>query len=166
MSERIDRSPARFTSTLSVLAATVATVLVGLGGTFGLLAGILGLLALTGGVVRGSRRAVTLGGVALFVGVLAAGVGNAGPEPLLFGTAAAVLAWDFGEHAITVGEQLGRAAPTERGELAHAAASTFVATSAIAAGYLVYGAATGGQPMAALVLLLVAAVALVSALRN
>jgi len=74
--------------------------------------------------------------------------------------------WDFGEQAINVGEQLGREADTERLELTHAAASTIIAVAAGGVGYGIYLAGAGNQPMTALVFLLVAAVALTSALRS
>ena len=163
----VDHSPARLSSVLSVSSMAVATLAIGLLGvplaTVAVLSGV-ALLAL--GVHRGSRRAVSLGAFAAFLGVLLAGVVGAAPEPLLVGATGVVLAWDLGEQAINVGEQLGRAARTTRGELVHAASGTAVGAVAVGLGYGVYVLATGGQPLAALVLLLVAAIALIETVRD
>ena len=82
------------------------------------------------------------------------------------GVIATVLAWDFGEQAISVGEQLGREADTTQLEITHAAGSTVVGVGAGALGYGIYLVSSGGQPVPTLVFLLLAAVVLTSALRN
>ncbi|WP_227355251.1 DUF7519 family protein [Haladaptatus salinisoli] len=164
MSE-IDRSPARASQLLAVIAGSVALGASAFVGGSGALAGLLGLALVALGVVRGSRRGVTVGSFALLCGVLAGGLVSAPAELLIPGAMATVLAWDFGEQAINVGEQLGREADTQRLELTHAAASTVVAVSAGGVGYGMYLLGSGGQPMTALVSLLIAALALTSALR-
>ena len=164
--EGIDRSPARTSQLLSVIAGSVALGVAALASADGALAAAVGVLLVGGGVVRGSRRLVTVGSFVVLVGVLFGGLNAASPELLLPGTIATVLAWDFGEQAINVGEQLGREADTERLELSHAAASTVVAVATGGVGYGIYLAGAGDQPVTALVFLLVAVVALASALRN
>ena len=166
VSEGVDRSPARTSQLLAVVAGSVAIGTAALASTNGGLAAVAGVLLVGGGVVRGSRRLVTVGSFVALVGVLFGGLNAAPPELLLPGTIATVLMWDFDEQAINVGEQLGREADTERLELTHAAASTIVAVAAGGVGYGIYLAGAGNQPMTALVFLLVAAVALTSALRN
>ncbi|WP_458206630.1 DUF7519 family protein [Haladaptatus sp. NG-SE-30] len=161
----IDRSPTRVSQLLAIIAGSVALATSALVGGTGMLAGLLGLLFVALGVVRGSRRVVTIGSFTLLLGVLAGGLVAAPPELLLPGAMATVLAWDFGEQAINVGEQLGREAATQTLELTHAAASTVVAVSAGGVGYGLYLLGAGGQPMTALVFLLIAALALTSALR-
>ncbi|WP_435152680.1 DUF7519 family protein [Haladaptatus sp. DFWS20] len=161
----IDRSPARTSQLLATIAASVALGSSAFLGSVGVTGGVLGLVLVALGVVRGSRKIVTTGSFALLVGVLAGGLGTAPPELLIPGTIATVLAWDFGEQAINVGEQLGREADTQTLELMHAAASTVVAISAGGVGYGIYLLGSGGQPMTALVFLLIAALALTSALR-
>lgn len=163
----VDHGPARLSGALSLAAGAVAVAAIGTLGTPLATAGAAaGLPVLLVGVGRGSRRAVSIGSFLTFTGVLAAGIWDAPPEPLLVGAVATVLAWDLGEQAINVGEQLGRAAKTDRGELVHAASATVVGTVAIAVGYGIFHLATGGRPLAALFLLLVAAIALAEAIRE
>lgn len=159
----VDHAPARLSAGLAVGAVGVAIAATGVAAApFG----VAGLVLVGLGVVRGRRSAVTLGAWLALAGVVVAGLGEAPPEALLVGTAAAVLAWDLGEQAITVGDQLGRAASTRTLELVHAAYSTIVAVAGIAVGYGLFLLATGGQPVTALVVLLGAALALAAALRD
>ncbi len=160
----IDRSPARLSGGLAVGAGglAVAAAPSPAAAPFG----VAGVVLLLVGVLRGSRRAVTAGALLAFGGVVAAGLGDAPAASLLVGTAAAVLAWDLGEQAINVGEQLGRAASTRNGELVHAANSTLVAVAAVGLGYGLFLVASGGQPVTALVVLLGAALLLAAALRD
>lgn len=160
----VDRSPAITSSALAVVAAGVSVVGTTLGEVSGALAGVAGLVVLGLGLVVASRRAVTAGCGLLFVGILHAGAAGAGPEPLLVGTVGAVVAWDVGDNAIGLGRQLGRAADTRNAELVHAAASLAVGGATAGVGYGVYLAAAAGQPLTALVFLLLGAVVLVSAL--
>ena len=159
----IDRSPARLSAALAVAFAGFAVIAAG---PEGALLGGIGVPLVLAGVVFGWRRAVTIGAFVVFAGVVLAGVREAPPEGLLVGTAAVVLAWDLGENAIGLGEQLGRAARTRRAEITHAALATLVGVVAVALGYAVFRLATGGQPLAALVFLLAAAIALLEALRD
>ncbi|WP_228546212.1 DUF7519 family protein [Halegenticoccus tardaugens] len=161
----VDRAPAHLSSSLALLAALASVLASGVASVAALAPGAFGIVATAIGVGRGSRRALLVGCGALILGVLAAGVEGGGPEPLLVGTLGAVLAWDVGENGIGLGEQLGRSAETTRAELVHAAASLLVGSFAATVGYGAYAAAAGGQPVAALVFLLVGAIALVSALR-
>lgn len=160
----LDHAPARTSAGIAVVAAGVAIAVVGaptatvIGGT--------GLVFLLLGVLRGWRRAVTVGAFVIFLGVVYAGLQDAPPEELLLAGAATVIAWDVGEQAINVGEQLGRAAPTARGEVVHAASSTVVGVVTVGVGYVVFRLATGGQPLTALVILLAAVIALVAAVRD
>ena len=160
----IDRSPAVVSSGLAVVAAGVSVVGTAFGAPTGALGGAAGLVVLGLGLLVASRRAVTVGGGLLFAGVLFAGASGASAEPLLLGTVGAVVAWDVGDNAISVGQQLGRAARTRNAELVHAAASLAVGGVTAAVGYAVYLAAAAGQPLTALVFLLLGAVVLVSAL--
>lgn len=156
--------PARLSGGLAVGAGGVAVAAAGTPTAAPL--GLAGVLLVGLGVLRGARAAVTWGALLAFAGVVLAGVGGAPPEALLVGTAAAVLAWDLGEQAVNVGEQLGRTASTRTGELVHAANSTLVAVAGVAVGYGLFLVAAGGQPVSALVVLLAAALALAAALRD
>lgn len=165
MTREIDRSPARFSAGLAASAAAVSVGASALAAAASAAVGAAGFLLVLVGVARGTRRAVTLGAAALLVGALFGGVVAPLPHLLLPGVIAAVLAYDFGEQAINVGEQLGREADTTHLEATHAAASTVVAVGAGGLGYAIYLGASGGQPVTALVFLLLAALALTSALR-
>lgn len=160
----IDTSPAPLSAGLSLGAGGI--VVASTGASIGGGLGMLGLVLLGLGVWRGSRTAVTAGAWAAIAGVVAAGMLGATPEPMLIGTAAAVLAWDLGEQAINVGEQLGRAARTRNAELVHAANSTLVAVVGVTVAYGLFLVASGGQPVTALVVLLAAALLIVAALRD
>lgn len=161
-----DTRPAALSSVLALGAGVVAAVVPAITAPLALAAGGLGLLSLTVGVLRGSRRATSLGAFALFVGVLVAGVLAAPVEPLLVGGTATVLAWDFGQQAVTLGDQLGRDVETARAEFAHAGASTAVGAVTAGGGYLVFELSAGGQPVAAVVFLLLAVIVLTSAFRS
>lgn len=165
MTREIDRSPTRLSSALAVTAAALSAGTSGLASTLSLAAGAAGLLLVTLGVVRASRRAVTLGAATLLVAALVGAILASLQVLVLPGVMAAILAWDLGEQAITVGEQLGRETETTNLEVAHAAGSTAVAVSSGGIGYAIYLVAAGGQPVTALVFLLLAAVVLTSALR-
>ncbi|MFC4550521.1 MULTISPECIES: DUF7519 family protein [Halorussus] len=162
----IDRSPAYLSAALAATAAALAAAAAGFASTVGLAVAGPGFLALAAGALRGSRRAVTLGATALLVGSAVGGLVAPSVYLVLPGVIATVLAWDLGEQAINVGEQLGREADTTRLEVMHAAGSTLVGVGAGGFGYAIYLVGAGGQPVTALVFLLLAAVVLTSALRN
>jgi hypothetical protein len=161
----VTRAPPRLSIGMATAAALLGLVSVALASVAGAGVAAVGLAVVVVGLVRGRRRWLTAGAVGLFAGVLVAGARGSPPEPLLVGLLGAALAWDVGEHGIGVGEQLGREADTTRVEVVHAAASTAVGTGGVVLGYGVFLVATGGQPVTALVFLLVGVVALVAALR-
>lgn len=160
----VDRSPARLGRGVSIGAALVALLASGLHSWPALAAGTLGLLLLVAGLVRGSDAAVTVGAFGLFAGAIVAGARGAPALPVLVSVTSAVLAWDAGGSAISVGDQLGRDADTRRLEAVHLTASALVGAMTAGVGYGLYRAGAGGRPVAALVLLVVAAVLLVAAL--
>ncbi|PSP56644.1 hypothetical protein BRC82_01860 [Halobacteriales archaeon QS_1_67_19] len=166
MTREIDRSPARLSAALATTTAAVSAAASGLASLPALAIGAIGVLGVLVGVIRGVRRAVTLGAAGLLVAALLGGLTTPAWLLLLPGVMAAVLAWDLGEQAINVGEQLGRAADTTRLETTHAAASTVVAAGGAALGYGIFLVGSGGQAVTALVFLLLAAVVLTSALGN
>ena len=160
----VDRRPSRTGAVLALLPALVAALAGGLYTWPGLLAGVAGFLGLVTGLARGSRTAVTLGAAGLFGGAVLAGTEGAPVGPVLVGAVAAVVAWDTATTAVSVGEQLGRAAETRRLEVTHALASAGVGAVTVGLSYGVYLAGACGRPVAALLLLLVAAVLLALAL--
>lgn len=122
-----------------------------------------GLFAL--GLRRQSHRLVDAAAGLLVGALLVAGVYGTPAELLVVSTAAAVLAWDVADNALTVGEQLGRRARTERLELVHAAATLAVAVVGSAFAYGVFELAGGGRPLLAVVLLLLGSTLIVAVLR-
>lgn len=164
MSE-ITREPSRFGIAVAVGFALLAIAVTAIVAPTGAAVSGIGLVVLLAGLVLASRRLVTNGGAFLLLGVLYAGYTGAAPLLVLVGALMGVLAWDAGSNAISVGEQLGKESSTMRAEVVHVTASFLVGTLAVAVGYAVYVAAAGGQPVAAVLLLVVGAVALVNALR-
>lgn len=160
----IDRSPARTSAGITLLAGGIAIAI--LSAPVGAIIGGVGLAFLFLGVVKGWRRAITIGAFVIFLGVIYAGLQDVPPEELLLAGTSTVIAWDVGEQSVNVGEQLGRKASTARGELVHAASSTVVGVVTVGLGYLIYRLATGGQPLTALAILLTAVIALVAAVRD
>ena len=124
-----------------------------------------GLLVLAAGLATASRRLVTNGSAVLLIGVLYAGYTGAAPLLVLVGGLMGVLAWDAASNAVSIGEQLGKETDTMRAEVLHVVSSFLVGTLAVAVGYAVYLSAAGQQPIAAVFLLVVGAIALVNALR-
>lgn len=164
--EPVDRSPAKLSATLAIVASAIAVVATAVANPLGAVVAAPGLLGVFYGVTRGSRRAVTIGSFALFAGAIAGPTLGTDSPAVLVAVAATVLAWDIGEHAINVGEQLGREADTRNGEITHAATSTVIGAGAAALGYLLYVSASGSKPLTALVLLLFAAIVLTSQLSD
>lgn len=162
----LTRDPPWLATSLAVLAGTVAAAAAGLVDTLALLPAAAGVILVLVGCLRATRRVVTWGGGLLLLGTLVAGVRGASVESLLVALLASVLAYDVAEHGIGIGEQLGREAETGRLVGVHAAATLAVGVVGAGFGYGVYTAAGGGQPVTALVLLLLSGVALVAALRR
>ncbi|MFC4246321.1 hypothetical protein ACFOZ7_04850 [Natribaculum luteum] len=156
MSE-ITRRPTTVGSAVAVVAAVVALA-ASASSTSGLVFGFAGVGVVTVGVTRGRRRAVDIGALALFLGVVTGGLAGGSVEATLLGTVGTVLAWDCGQSAVDLGEQLGREADTWRLEAVHAGSSLLVGLASATIGYAAYVVAGGGQPVAAVVLLLTAAI--------
>jgi hypothetical protein len=158
------RLPTRLAGGASVGAALVALAASGRYAWPAFVVGTVGLALLVLGLVRGERGPLTLGAAGLAAGGIVAGARGAPVGPTLAGVTFAVLAWDAGGTAVSLGDQLGRDAETARLEAVHLAGSAAVAAVTAAVGYGVYRAATGGRPVAALLLLLLAAVLLLATL--
>lgn len=149
--------------------ATTATG--GLGGAIVSLPAMLGLLPLALALAplrgSGSRGLLKLGTALVAVGVLAAGLFATVPlATLLACGAATVVAWDLGEGAVNVGEQLGRGAETRRLEAVHGAGSVLVGGVAVVAGTVVADVGSSGLPLPALALLLASVLLLAGALHG
>lgn len=144
--------------------ADLGQMLVTLPGMAGLLALALGLAPLRG---SGSRGLLKLGTAGVTLSVLAAGLFMSVPlRTLLICGAATIVAWDLGEHAVNVGEQLGRHVETRRLEAAHGAGSVLVGGVAVGAGTVISGVGSSGLPLPALALLLASILLLAGALHG
>jgi hypothetical protein len=162
--KEITRKPASLSSTLAIVAAATTVLLAIVVSHPGAGAGVLGLAALATGVAYGYRGLVDAGGLGLLLSTVL--VGFAGVEYVaLLSAVATVVAWDVGNNAIDVGEQLGREAETQRIELLHAGATAAVGLLTAGVSYGIYQTASSGQPVTAVFFLLLAALALISSLR-
>lgn len=115
-----------------------------------------GAVAMAIGVPRGSRRLHTTGAGLTFGGVLLAGAAGASPLLVVFGAAAALVAWDAGEHAVGLAHQVGAESPARRNVLAHVGATSLAAIGIAALTAGVYLLASAGQPGAAAGILAIA----------
>ncbi|MFC4438358.1 MULTISPECIES: DUF7519 family protein [Natrialbaceae] len=157
----ITRRPAVRSSVVAGLAGLVTVFAAGIGTPGGLAFAAFGFVILAAGLGRGHRRAVDAGGIVLFFGVVAGGIETLAVEPTVVGTVATVVAWDVGHGAVDLGDQLGREAETSRLEAVQIVSSLLVGLLSGTAGYAVYVVGGEGQPIAAVVLLVVAAVLIV-----
>jgi hypothetical protein len=158
--------PTRLSSAGALLAAVVVVLVGGTGGVVALVVATAGMLSLGGALVRGSRGWAATGTMGLFGALVVAGLTGAGSLPVLAGTAATMIAWDLSEHAIGLGEQLGRAAITHRQEGVHAALSLGVGVLGVGLALVVTHAGVGPLPVPAFVVGLVASIAFLAGLRT
>jgi hypothetical protein len=151
-----DHNPVTVSSVVAVGAAVVAAVAVAFSSILlAVVVGTVSLLLFVLGLLSGYRLAVGVGAGVLFFGlVMGATFGGTGVEVLLVGVVATILAWDVGENAINLGEQVSRTAPTVRAEALHVAASATVGAVGAGLAYATYTTATGGKPLTALFALL------------
>lgn len=163
----VDHSASRISGVLAVMAAILAMVSVALASVLALIFGLLGAVGVAGGVFGlNSRTGVVVGSGVLFIGVLVAGVMGAPTAVLIAATIATILALDLGQNAVSVGRQLSGDAYTRRGEFVHGAASLVVGVLVAGLAYGIYLVSPTGQPIGALVLLLLAGFFLVWSFRT
>lgn len=162
----LDRGPTTVSSLTSVGSSLVVALAVGSWYWPGLFVVAPGVGCVLLGLYRRSRTLLG-GGLACFVvGAVLAALAGVPVEPLLLGSASAVLAWDAGERAITVGEQLGRTASTARIELLHATATAFVGSWSVGITYLAFSRLSVSYPLSSIVLLCIGVVSLLYARRS
>jgi hypothetical protein len=112
-----------------------------------------------------SRYLVGAGAALVVIAAFTSGVVyGAGRRSLLAATAFAILAWDVGEQAISLGEQVGRRAETAAVTLVHVGAAAVVGVAAVAVAGGIYSINVTGASLLALVLLIGAAIVLSAAL--
>ncbi|ELZ91914.1 hypothetical protein C440_16419 [Haloferax mucosum ATCC BAA-1512] len=162
----ITRRPTRTGTAMSLSAAGFATLSLAFAAEMAAAGALVATVVLAAGLVRGSRRVLDAAGGLFFLSLAIGGVSGPGPESLLLAAIASILAWDLGENALSVGDHLGREADTTRLEVVHAATTLVVLTVGAGVVYGIAAVASGGQPIAAVVLLVLGAVALVSGVRR
>lgn len=136
----------------TLVPAAVAVVAAGVVLTAGVVAAV-GTVAMGVGVSRGSRWIHTTGAGLAFGGVLLAGARGAPSVLVVVGAAAALLAWDAGEHAVGLAHQVGADADARRNLLVHVGATATAACGiALLAGGVYLLAAAGRSGAAAGVL--------------
>ena len=164
----LEFGPRRFSAFVAIFAGVMATATSAPYHGLSLPFGLLGLVFLVFGALFGKSRGwISLGVTSIFIGVLVAGVFDAITVPMtLMATVGTMIAWDVGQHAVTIGEQFSRESPTRRGEATHAAASTIVGVLAAGVAYGIYVAGSGGQPALAILFLGLGATFLIWALRD
>lgn len=134
--------------TATLVPATIATLAAGVVLSAAALAGA-GTLLMGIGVPRGSRRLHTTGSALAFGGVLLAGANGAAPVVVVVGAAAALVAWDAGEHAVGLAHQVGADAEGRRSVLVHVGATSAAALGIAVLTGAVFLFASAGQPGAA-----------------
>ncbi|MCU4741268.1 hypothetical protein OB955_06155 [Halobacteria archaeon AArc-m2/3/4] len=164
----VTHKPARLSGGLAVGCGLLAVLTSAPATIIALLIGVFGLAGLAAGqFVLESRRAAGVGTALIFVGVLVSGVLGNSEVLVTVSTLATILAFDLSQNAFSVGAQMSSATDTTRGEIIHAAASFFVGSVAIVVAFAVYFVVgTGGQPIAALAFVLLAAVILSWSVRS
>ncbi|APX96474.1 DUF7519 family protein [Natronorubrum daqingense] len=157
--DAITRRPTVALQTVS-LVATLVSAIAASGSFRAIPVAVAGFAAFAFGFSRSRSTALDLGGVLLCLAVGIAALEQPPIEQTVVGAIAAIVAWELGHSAIVLGEQLGREATTIRLEAVHAVSSLLVGLVAGTAGFVVYSVAGGGQPVTAIVTLLLAAVLL------
>ncbi len=143
-----------------VVAASVA------GGPLPTAIALAGVVSVLAGLWLGRHGIVDGGGLVAFGGVVGAALLEAGPVAVLFGTVAAVVAWDSGTNAVTLSQQVGRGVDTTRVETLHAVSAAGVGVTGGILGFLFFRVGPARQPVTTLFVLLLAGAVLVVALNR
>lgn len=152
----VDHRPATLSAIVAAIAAGTAVVMIAMQSIlFAVLIGI-AVLALFGvALLGGYRTPIEAGTLLLLFGFVVTGTFMSAPAGvLLVGFVATIVAWDVGENAISLGEQLVRNTATLRTEVGHIAATITVGALGGGLVYGVYRAAAGGRPLSALAFML------------
>lgn len=157
--------------TSSVIAVVATAIGVALTAPFNVLAapfGLAGVVIVAGALfLRDSRGYLSLGvGFGILGALLAGAYGAVPPALMLVAVSALLVAWDVGQHGVSIGQQLGRDTRTERLELVHAGITTLVIAVIDVGAFAVFQLAGGGRPASAAALVVIGAVVLLWTLRS
>lgn len=148
----------------AAVAAAVAVLAVVAGSTVDAAIAGAGAVGIVYGAHTATRRYVTLGAGVAFVGVVLAAARGLPMSLALVAAVATLVAYDTGEHAVTLGVDVGRHAPTGQSVLVHATGSVAVGVVVATLGYGAYLFGPTSLPVTGLLALLFAAVLLAYAL--
>lgn len=155
--DEFDDRPGRTGQLLALVPAVLAVAAAGTGSS-SLLVTTVAAVVLVLGVRVGSRAVATVAAIALFGGVLLAGVQGGSIVQVTAGAAATIVAWDAATYAIDVAGQLGADANATDLLLVHTATTTVFAALVGIGAVAIYWTSRGGEPTTAVALLLAAAV--------
>ena len=155
--------PTLTASGVAIVAGAVATTVTLGASPQSTVIAIAGLIVLVVGLVSGTRAAIDLGPLLIFLGVAIASLGRP-PEWTVLGTIGVLVAWDLANAALRLGRQLGRNASTARLEWWYALSSVLVGIGAGAVAYAVFVLGTDSVPFGAFVVLVATAVVAIVAL--
>lgn len=163
----VDHGPTTVSSVGALLAAIVAGVTSAPFAIIAIPLAVGGVAMIAGGLFwRANRRWVTIGTVSLYLSPVIAGGFGVPPALLLLSVLASLLAWNFGMHALDLGEQIGRHSRTRRNEVIHLSVITIVGLLSGGVGFAAYTLSGAGQPLAALGMLILGGVFLAWAMRQ
>lgn len=144
----------------AAVAAAVSVLAVALGSPVDVALVGPGAVGIVYGAHTATRRYVTLGTGLAFIGVVFAAGRGLPISTALVAALAVLVAYDTGEHALTLGVDVGRHASTGQSVLVHASGSVAVGTLAATLGYGAYVFGPTSLPVTGLIALLFAAVLL------
>lgn len=164
----LDLRPARIGQGITIGAALIGVVL---SAPFTILAlpfGIAGLaIAAISMTYNPSKGWLSIGTALMFSGVLISGAFGVLPaEIILLSVASIIVAWDAGQHAISLGNQIGRSSQSHRNQLVHTAATVLGITIASGALFTVYVIGGDGYPAPAVGVIIVGIVVAAWVLRK
>jgi len=163
---QIDHSPSKLSAIVATVAAAIAAATSAPFQVLTLPLGLSRIAAVAAGLwVTESRTWVSIGAASLILSILLSGSLGTPTELLLISMVATVVAWDVGQNAISLGEQMGRHSTTRRNEIIHGSASAVVSLAAGGLAYVIYLTASGGQPVAALSMMALGLVFMIWAIR-
>ena len=148
----IDRSPARTSTSIALGTSAIAVLSMAIWHWLGLLIALFGFCCVMVGLGRRSRTLLGAGVGWFTIAVVFGVVIGVPTEVVLVGMVCAVLAWDAGQRALTIGEQLGQEATTTRLEVLHTAASGFVGVGTLGVTVLVSRSLSLSYPVVSVLL--------------
>lgn len=150
--------PALVASGLALLSLVVAPT--------GLVFAAPGAMLLLFGARMGERRHVSAGAAVLSLGVLVGAFSGVEPAYALVGGVGAVVAYDAGEHAVSLGHDVGQDARVEQAVLVHVASTVSFSVVVAALAFGVYTFGPSALPLTALLTLLLGGILLAFVLRE